>query len=45
MTDEMVLDVDVLGVLFHNGIQSHKNGSLVIPADRDRVFFVSKFVK
>ena len=43
--DKMVPDVDVLDVLFCNGIQSHKNGSLVIPTDRNGLFFVFKFVK
>ena len=43
--DEMVPDVDMLGALFHNRIQSHKNGSLVIPTDRNELFLVSEFVK
>ena len=43
--DKMVLDVNVLGALFHNGIWSHKNGFLVIPANKDGLFLVSKFMK
>ena len=43
--DKVVLDVDILGMLFHNGVQSHKNEFLVIPTNRDGLLLVSEFVK